>query len=109
MARDERVPIEKHRAQVGNASIYYETAGAGKPLLLVHGLAGSRRWWVKNVPALAQHFQLYMLDLIGFGYSRTRQRFRLDEAALCLVDWMDQLQLEQTSIIGHSMGGRIAA
>lgn len=109
MARHETIKTQKHQVRMGASTIYYETVGAGPPLMLVHGLAASSRWWVKNVQALGQHFQLYMLDLIGFGRSRTGQRFSLDEAARCLIQWMDQLKLEKMSIVGHSMGGRIAA
>jgi pimeloyl-ACP methyl ester carboxylesterase len=50
-----------------------------------------------------------MVDLIGFGASRARQRFVLAEAASYLTRWMDQLELERVSLVGHSMGGLIAA
>jgi pimeloyl-ACP methyl ester carboxylesterase len=108
MAWHERVQTEKQLIRLGNASLYYEVAGAGKPLVLVHGLAASRRWWAKNLAVLTQHFRVYLVDLIGFGKSR-RQQFVLDEAARTLVQWMDALGLAKVDIIGHSMGGRIAA
>jgi pimeloyl-ACP methyl ester carboxylesterase len=95
----------------GLASLSYQVTGAGTPLLLVHGLAGSCRWWAKNVPDLSRSFRVYAIDLIGFGRSRARRtapRFVLDEAAAILLAFMDRMDIERASIVGHSMGGHIA-
>jgi pimeloyl-ACP methyl ester carboxylesterase len=99
---------ERRYVQLGSVTIYAEISGAGKPLILVHGLGGSTRCWSRNVPALARSCRVHGLDLLGFGRSRG-QRFVLREAAGMLVRWMDQLGLAQSSIVGHSMGGLIAA
>jgi len=88
--------------------MYAEISGGGQPLILVHGLGGSTRWWARNVPALARSCRVHVIDLPGFGRSRG-QRFVLRDAAGLLVRMMDQLGLTRTSIIGHSMGGLIVA
>jgi pimeloyl-ACP methyl ester carboxylesterase len=93
---------------VGSGSIYYLSGGSGDPLVLLHGMAGSTRWWRKNLTALAQIRRVYVVDLIGFGYSRG-QRFVLGEIADHVYQWTQQIGLETFSIIGHSMGGYIAA
>jgi pimeloyl-ACP methyl ester carboxylesterase len=88
--------------------------GCGPPLVLVHGLSASSRWWRRNIPDLARHFHVYAVDLPGFGTNRARPlnrreaRFTLHDASRCLVDWMDETGIERASIIGHSMGGYIA-
>jgi pimeloyl-ACP methyl ester carboxylesterase len=99
---------EQRRVRVGSATIYAEISGVGQPLLLVHGLGGSTRWWARNVPALARSYRVHVVDLPGFGGSR-RQRVALHETAGLLVSWMDQLGLARASIVGHSMGGFISA
>jgi pimeloyl-ACP methyl ester carboxylesterase len=99
---------EPRHVRVGSATIYAESRGVGRPLILVHGLGGSTRWWARNVPALARSCRVHAVDLVGFGRSR-RQRFALGEAAGLLVQWMAQLGLERASWVGHSMGGFIAA
>ena len=89
-------------------ALAYEVSGAGPPIVLVHGLSGSARWWARNVPALAQQFRVYVVDLAGFGRSRG-QPFVLAEGAHALAQWMDSLGLARASFVGHSMGGHIVA
>lgn len=93
---------------MGPVRIYYQVAGAGEPLILIHGLSGSGRWWGRNVGALASRFRVYVIDLIGFGGSRGRHPFVLSEAAVRLSGWMERLDLSRAGFIGHSMGGFIA-
>jgi pimeloyl-ACP methyl ester carboxylesterase len=57
---------------------------------------------------MAQQFTVYTLDLIGFGESRG-SRFVLREAAQLIARWMDVVGIARAHVIGHSMGGFIAA
>jgi pimeloyl-ACP methyl ester carboxylesterase len=100
--------LEQRCVRIDSAEIHFEIMGAGEPLILLHGLSGSTRWWAHNIEALAAHFRLHIIDLLGFGRSRG-QRFALQEAAHLLVAWMDRLEIPRASVIGHSMGGFIAA
>jgi pimeloyl-ACP methyl ester carboxylesterase len=93
---------------VDDSVIHFEETGTGKPLVLLHGLSGSGRWWERNVPFLAERFHVYVIDLIGFGASRG-QPFVLRRAADLLRQWLDALEIEQLAAVGHSMGGFIAA
>jgi pimeloyl-ACP methyl ester carboxylesterase len=106
--RREGEPVERRYVPVGSGTMYAEISGVGQPLILVHGLGGSTRWWARNVPALARSCRVHVIDLLGFGRSRG-QRFVLREAAELLVGMMDRLGLARTSVVGHSMGGLIAA
>jgi pimeloyl-ACP methyl ester carboxylesterase len=101
--------LERRRVKLGPATIAYEVAGAGAPVVLVHGLSGSSRWWRRNIGALTPYRRVYIVDLIGFGASRVRHPFALAEASDYLARWLDQLELERVSLVGHSMGGLIAA
>jgi pimeloyl-ACP methyl ester carboxylesterase len=49
--------------------IKFTVAGVGQPLILVHGFGASIAHWRKNIPELAQHYQVFALDLLGFGQS----------------------------------------
>lgn len=92
---------------IGPARIYSESAGAGSPVVLIHGLAGSSRWWAKNIAALARHHEVHSIDLIGSG--KSEGVFVLHEAAAALAAWMERCDLRRAAVIGHSMGGHIAA
>jgi pimeloyl-ACP methyl ester carboxylesterase len=91
--------------QVRGEPIRYKTAGSGEPLILVHGLSGSTRWWVRNIPAFAERYTVYLVDLPGFGTLARTQRFVLSEAADWLLDWFHAIDLERADWLGHSMGG----
>jgi pimeloyl-ACP methyl ester carboxylesterase len=41
----------------------------GPPVLLIHGYGASAYHWRYQIPALAQHYRVYALDLLGFGWS----------------------------------------
>ncbi len=98
----------KHEVQVRGRPVRYAVVGEGEPVILVHGLSGSTRWWTRNIPALAEHYQLYLVDLPGFGTMRRhRPRLALSEAASWLLAWMETVNLQAAHVVGHSMGGYI--
>ncbi|HZO73594.1 MAG TPA: alpha/beta fold hydrolase [Ktedonobacteraceae bacterium] len=100
--------LSTHYALVDDVPAYYQVVGEGEPVVLVHGLSGSMRWWVRNVPALSRHYRVYMLDLPGFGLMRRmRGRFTIEKALTWLIDWMEAVGLQRAHFIGHSMGGYI--
>lgn len=100
--------LSTHHVLVDDVPAYYQVVGEGEPIVLVHGLSGSTRWWVRNVPALAEHYQVYVLDLPGFGLMRRmRGRFTIAKALTWLIDWMEAVGLRRAHFVGHSMGGYI--
>ena len=100
--------ISRREIQVGHVRVNYQVVGEGQPLILIHGLSGSSRWWIRNIPALAEHYQVYLIDLPGFGNMRHfSQRFVLDEVAAGIVRWMKAVGIQKAHLVGHSMGGYI--
>ena len=88
---------------------HYIEKGEGKPVLLLHGFFYDSYLWAANIDALAENFQVYALDLWGFGYS-TREP--LDYDYQLYVDqvllFMDSLGISRASLVGQSMGGGTA-
>jgi pimeloyl-ACP methyl ester carboxylesterase len=77
--------------------------------VLVHGLAGSTRWWRRNVAALAERHTVYLVNLPGFGaFRRRRIHFALAEAADWLGAWIEAANVAPCHVVAHSMGGHIA-
>src|SRR5215208_4488739 len=92
-----------------DSSLAYEVVGSGPPLILLHGLSGSGRWWGRNVPVFARSFRTYAVDLPGFGGSRPVRWSRLDDIADRLADWLEDEGLPKAHVAGHSLGGAVAA
>lgn len=94
--------------RAGGHRLHYIEAGGGAPLLLVHGLGGSGRWWSPLFPALTSSgLRVIAPDLPGFGRSEGPPR-AADVAARILLELMDRLGIPRFSVAGHSMGGAIA-
>lgn len=80
------------------------------PLVLLHGLSGSARWWRHNVLALARDFRVLVPDVVGFGRSRYRGPLPdMAGFAAVIAGWAERLELGAVDLVGHSMGGQIAA
>ena len=102
------VRITNHKITIQGQDIHYRTAGNGRPLILIHGLSGSTRWWKKNIGFLAKHYKLHLIDLPGFGgMSRFRGRLALNKVSSWLVELLLELGVKKADFIGHSMGGYI--
>lgn len=101
--------VTDYEVQVSGRTVRYRAAGVGEPIVLVHGLAGSTRWWARNLGALTGRYRVYLVDLPGFGaMRRVENRFVLAEATSWLLAWMDAVGLGQAHLVGHSMGGYIS-
>lgn len=89
-------------------SISYVTRGAGKPLILVHGLGSSRNAWRFNTLALAQHRQLVLPDLPGHGESPAEaDSGTFAGLARSFAAWLDAEGLAGADLVGSSMGARL--
>ena len=95
---------------VKGVRVHFVHAGAGRPILLLHGLAGSTRNWRTSMGALARVASVYAIDQVNMGKS---QRVRgldagLEATADRVAETMDALGLVVADIAGHSHGGAVA-
>ena len=94
-------------------SLHYVTLGPpdGRPILFLHGITGSCRYWQKRVRSLARDYRLILPDLIGFGRSpKPHVEYTLDlyrESVRHLVEELD-LAGRPLILVGHSLGDLIA-
>jgi len=85
-------------------------AGAGPPVLAVHGLGATKGSFLPTVVGLSSRFRTIALDLPGFGDSSKPIAAPYDAgffAAAC-IELLDALGLERVHLIGNSLGGRVA-
>jgi pimeloyl-ACP methyl ester carboxylesterase len=95
-----RVPV------AGRPAAYLE-AGRGRPVVLVHGAAGSGRVWAPQLAGLAAVARLVAVDLPGHGETGGPGCRRVEEYAAWLLAFLDALGLARAVLAGHSMGGAI--
>jgi pimeloyl-ACP methyl ester carboxylesterase len=103
------VPGAGQYAEVNGLNLYYETHGAGRPLILLHGGLGSGEMFGPILPALTEGHQVIAVDLQGHGRTADIDRpidIRLmagDIAAL-----ITHLGLDKPDVAGYSLGGGVA-
>lgn len=89
----------------------YERRGAGEPVVLIHGIGHRRQAWSPVVDALAERYDVVMVDLPGHGESPTGllgsmpAKEALEEEFRLLLE---HLGLESAHVVGNSLGGLVA-
>jgi pimeloyl-ACP methyl ester carboxylesterase len=103
-----RLRFERVRTRMGSFSTLQ--AGTGAPILMLHGLGGTKASFLPTVAALAPSFRTIAVDLLGFGDSDKPlgASYGPDFQARGIVELLDALELERSHFVGHSMGGRVA-
>lgn len=91
-------------------SVYYVRAGQPRadrpPLLLVHGFGASTDHWHKNIAELQQDFEVWAIDLIGFGRSsKPSSGYSSDLWRDQLSDFIEHIICRPTVLAGNSIGG----
>ena len=94
---------ERLAVRVDGGRIFFRAYGKGPPLVIVHGLLGSSRWWSRNLPALASRFTVLLVEQIAYGSGG------LPVASVYLDRWLTYLDIPRARLMGHSMGGYIIA
>ena len=85
-------------------------AGEGPPVLFVHGLGGSWKNWLENMPAVGTARRAIALDLPGFGDSELPEgEISISDYARCVEEVCRRLGLEAVDLVGNSMGGFVSA
>jgi pimeloyl-ACP methyl ester carboxylesterase len=91
---------------VNGARLWYDEAGSGNAVLLLHGGLGDSGLWEPVVPFLAQQFRTIRTDLRFFGSSTGPAMpwsWQHD-----VVGVLDELGIERAGLVGLSLGGKIA-
>jgi pimeloyl-ACP methyl ester carboxylesterase len=101
----------KEHTPCGNGSIVWRVWGAGEPLLLLHGGSGSWTHWIRNIPELARHCELWVPDIPGLGDSamppEPRTPAHIAEIMCAGVDRLFPADVA-LHLAGFSFGGQVA-
>lgn len=92
-----------------DVDLYFESAGAGDPVLFIQGVGVIGRGWKPQTDPMSKSFKTIIFDNRGIGQSKLRST-KLDIE--CMADdaltLMDHLGIKAAHVVGHSMGGSIA-
>jgi pimeloyl-ACP methyl ester carboxylesterase len=89
-------------------SIAVQVTGAGRPVLMIHGLGGSHHDWDGAIEGLAQNHQIHRFDLLGHGARAASKRLpTLQRMAHDVAEVIAGLGLERPLLVGHSMGALV--
>jgi len=95
--------MELRRVEVDGRPLRYRVAGYGSDVVVLHGLAGSWRWWSPLIEQLAAACRIHLVELPRLG------RLRAGELAPWLGRLLDGAGLAHVDVVGHSLGGLVAA
>jgi pimeloyl-ACP methyl ester carboxylesterase len=96
--------MDVREVEVEGRPVRYRVTGTGDPLVLVHGLAGSWRWWSPLLRALGERRRVHVVDL-----PRLRRAVGGAQLSAWLGRWLDAAALGRVDLAGHSLGGLVAA
>ena len=94
-------------AEVNGTGLYYEIAGSGHPLVLIHGFALDTRMWDEQFEAFAQHYRVVRYDMRGYGKSvpPTDESYSQTDDLKALLE---HLRIDRAHVFGQSRGGAVA-
>jgi len=105
--------LQERWANLNGLKIRYLESGKGndRHILFIHGLGSSADRWLGIPDALSVNFHTVALDLPGFGKSDkpATMDYTIENFRETIVDFINLLKINNTSIVGHSLGGYIAA
>jgi len=107
--------LQEYWANLDGLKIRYRESGKEKNrhILFIHGLGSSSDRWLGIPDALSSNFHTIALDLPGFGESSkpVTMNYTIQNFRESIVDFINKLGINdgKTSIVGHSLGGYIAA
>jgi pimeloyl-ACP methyl ester carboxylesterase len=98
------------RVQTAMGAFSILEAGTGKPVVMLHGLGGTKASFLPTVAALAPSYRAIAVDLLGFGDSDKPlgASYGPQFQARGVTALLDALELQRAHLVGHSMGGRVA-
>jgi pimeloyl-ACP methyl ester carboxylesterase len=113
MATGSDQTIERKRNEGGfktndGVELRYVEAGAGKPVLLIHGWSHSAKLFEGQLDGLSERYRVIALDLRGHGYSdKPKHGMRLSRLTKDVHEFLAGLGLQGVNAVGHGMGAAV--
>jgi esterase len=88
--------------------LFFKKQGQGRPIIILHGLFGMLDNWQSISNSLANDFEVWLVDLRNHGRSPHSEAFNYEVMAHDLHEFVEDHGLQGATIVGHSMGGKVA-
>jgi len=86
----------------------YKRQGEGRPFIILHGLFGSLDNWQTHAKKIGEYYEVILVDERNHGHSAHTNDHSYDLMAEDLRELMDDLEIDNAIVMGHSMGGKTA-
>lgn len=101
--------MKRAYVHIGEGQIHYRTEGSGEPLLLLHQTPLSSDEYSLMMPILARKYRVIAMDTPGYGNSdKAPHKYQIEDYARSVINFLDALGINRTSIVGHHTGAAIA-
>lgn len=103
-------PVDQFTEVLGYKTRYWSMGAQGSPVVLIHGISCSVLEWEHVVTELATRHRVFALDLVGHGLTDKPLDLAYDvqDFAKHVLAFMDRMNLPSASLIGNSLGARVA-
>jgi pimeloyl-ACP methyl ester carboxylesterase len=98
------------RRKLSQGLLFWREVGEKTPIIFLHGAWNESSEWLSVMESLAEDFHCFSPDLLGFGESENPNiHHSIDLQVECLAEFLQAVKLEKVYLVGHSLGGWIAA
>jgi len=102
--------LRNSRRKLSQGLLFWSEAGEGIPVVLLHGAWNDSSQWSLVMEKLAKNFHCFAPDLLGFGESdKPKIHHSIDLQVESIAELLQALRVEKVYLVGHSLGGWIAA
>lgn len=104
------LPLRNSRIKLPLGQVFWREVGQGPVLIFLHGSWNDGTQWLSMIDHLSQDYHCFIPDLLGFGESeRPKVHYSIQLQVECLFEYFNALHISEVYLIGHSVGGWIAA
>jgi esterase len=94
--------------KIQRMKLFYREVGQGQPIVILHGIFGSSDNWLTQARLLSPHYRVITVDLRNHGQSEHSDEFNYQVMVSDIENFINEMNLADPIIIGHSMGGKVA-
>jgi pimeloyl-ACP methyl ester carboxylesterase len=104
------LPLRNSRIKLSHGLLFWHEMGQGDAIVFLHGSWANGSQWLPVMEHLGTKFHCFAPDLLGFSESdRPKIQYSIDLEVECLAEYLQLLRIRRVYLVGHSLGGWIAA